>query len=93
MRSTTDCETRYIRRILNSDQEIPSGHPLTFDEETTQMNASTALLEPRALATWMKVSDANANALDTIFDAEVDDIKVAAFSSDCCGSNNYEDPR
>jgi len=41
----------------------------------------------------MKVSDANANALDTIFDAEVDDIKVAAFSSDCCGSNNYEDPR
>ncbi|HDS1073267.1 TPA: hypothetical protein QEL30_003629 [Stenotrophomonas maltophilia] len=57
------------------------------------MNVSATLLDPKAVATWMKVSGANANALDTIFEAEVDDIKVAAFSSDCCGSNNYEDPR
>ncbi|HEL3735489.1 TPA: hypothetical protein UMU63_000384 [Stenotrophomonas maltophilia] len=57
------------------------------------MNVSATLLDPKAIATWMKFSGANANALDTIFEAEVDDIKVAAFSSDCCGSNNYEDPR
>lgn len=57
------------------------------------MNVSATLLDPKAIATWMKFSGANANALDTIFEAEVDDIKVAAFSSDCCGSNNYEYPR
>lgn len=57
------------------------------------MNVSATLSDPKTVATWMKFSSANANALDTIFEAEVDDIKVAAFSSDCCGSNNYEDPR
>ncbi|MCF3481687.1 hypothetical protein GUV60_16770 [Stenotrophomonas maltophilia] len=57
------------------------------------MNVSATLSDPKAVATWVKFSGANANALDTIFEAEVDDIKVAAFSSDCCGSNNYEDPR
>ncbi|MBF9137467.1 hypothetical protein ACT6SE_05785 [Stenotrophomonas sp. LC732] len=57
------------------------------------MNVSTTLSDPKTVATWMKFSSANANALDTIFEAEVDDIKVATFSSDCCGSNNYEDPR
>jgi hypothetical protein len=26
-----------------------------------------------------------------VFETEADEIKVAAFSSDCCGSNNYEE--
>ncbi|HEL4832331.1 hypothetical protein R1L06_18335 [Stenotrophomonas sp. C4297] len=57
------------------------------------MHASTVLSDPKAIAAWMKSSSANATALDTVFEAESDAIKVAAFSSDCCGSNNYEDPR
>lgn len=57
------------------------------------MHASTVLSDPRSLATWMEFSSANASTLDTTFEAEIDDVKVAAFSSDCCGSNNYEDPR
>ncbi len=57
------------------------------------MHASTVLSDPKAIATWMKSSSANATALDTVFEAESDAIKVSAFSSDCCGSNNYEDPR
>lgn len=57
------------------------------------MNASATLADPKVLAMWMKSSGANADALDTIFEVKADDIKVAAFSSDCCGSNNYEDPR
>lgn len=57
------------------------------------MHASAPLSDPKAIAAWMKSSSANATALDTVFEADSDSIKVAAFSSDCCGSNNYEDPR
>ncbi len=57
------------------------------------MHASATLSDPKSIAAWMKSSSANATALDTVFEAESDAIKVAAFSSDCCGSNNYEDPR
>ncbi|UXB25360.1 hypothetical protein K7567_06190 [Stenotrophomonas maltophilia] len=55
------------------------------------MHASATISDPNAVAAWMKSSSANARSLDAVFETEADEIKAAAFSSDCCGSNNYEE--
>nr|WP_312660391.1 hypothetical protein [Stenotrophomonas geniculata] len=55
------------------------------------MHASATISDPNAVAAWMKSSSANARSLDAVFETEANEIKVAAFSSHCCGSNNYEE--